>query len=90
VVPGLPAKGSCERIGQLTLNQDFTLKQFVLYFYHDPSPFRQGTSIGKGSNFLSLSLIIKSSGMSLEIVTWMFMMAVPGISISSGTDPSTN
>ena len=58
--------------------------------YQDPSPFKHGTSIGKGSNFFSLSLMIKSLGMSSEMLQCIFKGTVPGIWISGGISPSIN
>ena len=55
--------------------------------YHDPSPFKHGTSKGNGSCFCKSSLMIKSFGISSVSMVSMSMVISPGIGTSSGEVP---
>ena len=55
--------------------------------YHEPKPFKQGTSNGKGSNFVKSILMTRSEGKSTLINWFMSILISPGIGIVSGLLP---
>ena len=55
--------------------------------YHEPKPFKQGTSNGKGSNFVKSIFMTRSEGKSTLINWFMSILISPGIGIVSGLLP---
>ena len=58
--------------------------------YHDPRPFKHGTSNGNSPNFFKFNLVTISLGMSSVKIESMSMEICPGMGISSGLLQPTN
>ena len=67
------------------LSNQLHVKKYATY--HDPSPFKHGTSKGNGSCFCKSSLMIRSFGMSSVSMVSMSIVISPGIGTSSGEEP---